>query len=244
MTFRYWVRKLHRWVGLAVVIQLVAWTVGGLYFSLVPIEQIRGEHLMSEPRAISPSALKALVSPGRIANALNNTGLHAVEIVERRGRIYYRVTSDAGVVQLFDAQTAQQARPVTQAEAEAIASTALIPDASIQQVRLIEEVSPGHEYRGRPLPAFEITFDHDSGIRVYVAQQTGEITARRTDAWRIFDFLWMLHIMDFESRDDFNHPLLTFVASVALFVLLSGALLWWQTSQLRRRLSSRRSHSP
>lgn len=239
MTFRYWVRKLHRWVGLAVVVQLVAWTVGGLYFSLVPIEQIRGEHLISGSPGISTSALESFVAPGLIANAIGNTRLQAVEMVERHGSIYYRVTTETGLVQLFNAQNAQLAPPVTRAEAEAIASAALIPDAAIEQVRLIEEVSPGHEYRGRSVPAYEITFDHASGIKIYVARQTGEITARRTDAWRIFDFLWMLHIMDYETRDDFNHPLLTFVASVALFVLLSGALLWWQTSQLRRKLSTR-----
>ena len=47
----------------------------------------------------------------------------------------------------------------------------------------------------------------------------------RSDIWRRHDFFWMLHIMDYDTRDDFNSLLLIFAASLALFMSLSGVLL-------------------
>ena len=66
----------------------------------------------------------------------------------------------------------------------------------------------------------------------------GELLARRTDRWRIFDFLWMLHIMDFDTRDDFNHPLLQLAAVLGLIIALSGVVFWAMTTRLFRRASS------
>ena len=49
--------------------------------------------------------------------------------------------------------------------------------------------------------------------------------ARRNDWWRLFDVVWMLHIMDYDTRDDFNHPLLIVSAATALLFALSGVVL-------------------
>jgi len=57
---------------------------------------------------------------------------------------------------------------------------------------------------------------------LYVSPQTGEVVARRNDLWRAFDFVWMLHIMDYDEREDFNHPLLIATAATALLFVLSG----------------------
>jgi len=47
----------------------------------------------------------------------------------------------------------------------------------------------------------------------------------------------MLHIMDYDTRDDFNHPLLVIAAASALLFALSGAVLlvlgWWPRSTQR-----------
>jgi len=42
-------RKIHRYLGLFVGVQLLLWTAGGLFFSLNPIEKVRGEIEASEP---------------------------------------------------------------------------------------------------------------------------------------------------------------------------------------------------
>ena len=41
-------RKVHRWLGLLMAVQIIAWMASGLYFAVFPIETIRGEHLAVE----------------------------------------------------------------------------------------------------------------------------------------------------------------------------------------------------
>ena len=50
--------------------------------------------------------------------------------------------------------------------------------------------------------------------------------------WRVFDFVWMLHIMDYDERDDFNHPLLLITAGTALLFVFTG--LWMLVLPFRR----------
>lgn len=63
------------------------------------------------------------------------------------------------------------------------------------------------EHRGReqPLPAWAVAFDHPSGATLYVAAELGTVVRVRNRKLRAFDFLWMLHTMDYHGRDDFNN---------------------------------------
>ncbi|MCC6789814.1 MAG: hypothetical protein IT547_18440, partial [Hyphomonadaceae bacterium] len=36
---------VHKWLALLVGVQIVFWVVSGLFFTIIPIEQIRSEHL-------------------------------------------------------------------------------------------------------------------------------------------------------------------------------------------------------
>lgn len=59
-----------------------------------------------------------------------------------------------------------------------------------------------------------------------VAQDTGAVTARRSTLWRIFDFLWSLHIMDFENHEDFDTPLLIIATALGLAVIVTGMVMF------------------
>jgi hypothetical protein len=59
----------------------------------------------------------------------------------------------------------------------------------------------------------------------YVAADTGRVTARRSDLWRVYDALWALHIMDWRDHENFNNGLLILVSFLALIVVVSGFIL-------------------
>jgi hypothetical protein len=80
-----------------------------------------------------------------------------------------------------------------------------------------------------------VEFDHPSNTRVYVSVDRGLVTARRNQTWRVFDFLWMFHIMDYEARDDINNLLLRLLSIFGLATVISGYLLWGSTSRFLRR---------
>ena len=44
----------------------------------------------------------------------------------------------------------------------------------------------------------------------------------------------MLHIMDFDERDDFNTPLLQIAAALGVLLALSGLIYWAMTTRLFR----------
>jgi len=46
----------------------------------------------------------------------------------------------------------------------------------------------------------------------------------------------MLHIMDYDEREDFNHPLLYLTALAALLFSLSGVVLIFYTMRPRKNL--------
>lgn len=238
MNKTYILRKTHRWMGLLIGIQLLFWILGGLYFSIIPIENIRGEHLVTraEPNFQSLPGTMITAHDAYAAALGNEPGLKVenIELIQLMDAWHYRIegkVAEADTIQLVDAVSGTPINPIDQATAEVVLLSMLNEDYEIRSSELVTSTEPGSEYRDKALPAWRITTQYPRIATFYIAQQTGELTAVRTDAWRFFDFLWMLHIMDYDNRDDFNHGFLTLMASLALITVLSGFLLWLVTTR-------------
>jgi uncharacterized iron-regulated membrane protein len=236
-------RKLHRWLGLLMALQIIAWMASGLYFSLFPIEEIRGEHLTRPAESLSIEDLQSLGAPAAVKDTLDGHigpgwSLDALTPFRRDGEVFWRVSGTHEgnrFSRLISADGLRVAPPLDAAEAERRAIGWLRQPAKAESVSRITQPPENLEFRGRPLPAWRIDFRSPDGLSLYLDPWTGELLARRTDRWRLFDFLWMLHIMDFENRDDFNHVLLQLAAALGLIVALSGLVFWAVTSRWFRR---------
>ncbi|MEY2836374.1 MAG: hypothetical protein RLZZ557_2036, partial [Bacteroidota bacterium] len=77
------------------------------------------------------------------------------------------------------------------------------------------------------LPAYAVTFSHPSRTTVYVSSELGTVQKFRNDKWRVFDFLWMLHTMDYESRDEIGNMLLRIFSIFGLVTVISGFMLFF-----------------
>lgn len=112
--------------------------------------------------------------------------------------------------------------------ARSVATARFEDDRAVATERVTEASG---EYRGKPVPAWRVRLDDDRDSHVYVHPITGAITSVRNDTWRRFDFFWMLHVMDYEEREDFHHPLITIVAIGGVLTSLTGlvltVMLWW-----------------
>ena len=135
---------------------------------------------------------------------------------------------------MADARDGTLLPPLDRTQASEIARRDYLADEAVSAVEYLETVPPGDEYRGGPLPAWRVTFDGPDRHSVYVVAETGRVSARRDDGWRLFDLFWMLHILDFESRDNFNTLLLQVLAALAIITVASGFLLWAMTTSLLR----------
>jgi uncharacterized iron-regulated membrane protein len=172
------IRKIHRYISLLISVQLLLWTVSGLYFSFNKIEKIRGEHYYREVDKNNTSA-----DPDTVEMISKNDAFSII-----------------------------------------LEKTFLIP----LELEVISDSKKGSEYRGRELPLYKVIAKNieDSYINVYQNPYSGEILAIRSQSWRIWDFMWGIHIMDWVERDNIDNALLKFFSFLALITSITGIFLF------------------
>ena len=180
------VRSFHKYLSLAISIQLLLWTISGIYFAFNKIELIRGEQYLLE-QEISD------VSLDEMKNTFNAKNL---SILKRLDQWIIKVEDGAGVYYTdlngnkLTSLTREQVKLAVKGQ------TSLTP----VNVTRITSSSEGSEFRGRALPLFKVTTSSEDEINVYVDAVSGEVKAIRSDSWRWWDLLWSLHIMDYRER--------------------------------------------
>jgi len=211
-------RKTHKWLGLFIGIQVVIWSLSGLYMTVVHIDTIHGDHLV---RSLPQDRAEAadLIDPLAVIAA--NEGQN-VRLTWVRNQPAYIVDGHAGET-VVDARNGKPVPPPTEAEIRSIAQSTYTGDEPIASAALIKEI-PG-EIRGRKPPLWRVEFDHWNQPTLYFSPTTGELISRRHELWRVFDFVWMFHIMDFDERENVNNPLLRVFTWGAVLMALSGAWL-------------------
>ena len=224
MRWKLKIRRVHRYLSIFVGIQLLFWTVSGAYFSLVHIKTVRGEDLKNDqvPRTF---AIADIISPQGLIDQHGEDGLTEVRLLpQEKGAAYALFFGKKYPRLLVDASTGIELPQKSMDEITAAARSDYgIADMTFKPPVLLQEAPP--EYRG-PLPVYQVRVDDRRDTRLYLSPVTGEVISRRNRYWRIFDFLWMLHIMDFQERENFNNNLLRVVSLMSIGVVLSGYVLW------------------
>jgi hypothetical protein len=116
---------------------------------------------------------------------------------------------------------------LSKSEAVEIARQNFADNAKIKQVEYLTTTNGHHEYRESPLPAYAITFNHPSNTTVYVSSELGTVQKFRNNQWRIFDFLWMMHTMDYQTRDNLSNWLLRAFSIFGLLTISTGFILFF-----------------
>lgn len=245
-------RTIHRYLSVVIGVQLLFWTTSGLFFSWNPIVMVRGEHLIREVEPVDLSQFNLMSIQDVLLQRTPDSGRFPANTELRMllNEPVYEVTfansENSSTEQLiFDAVTGEKLSPVSEVQARLIAQQDFAEVAEIVSAELIEgNLSSHSEYRGKELPVWRIVMDHPTGTVIYVSANRGVVTTRRNNRWRIFDFFWMLHTMDYQGRDNFNSWVLRSFSIFGVATVLSGYWLWWRTSRFRRTLRrSRQGHS-
>lgn len=190
--------------------------------SLLPIDTVHGDHRIE--RNAEP-ALSSTQGFAPMPTLLASAGAPVRQLQHRMllGRPIVEAQLVDGQIRLLDARTAAPLPPLDARVAGTIAQKAYrgdgVPAPTIER---IERASI--EYRGA-LPAWRATFADDDATRIYVAADTGRLTSVRTGTWRLYDFFWGLHIMDWTEHERFNTPWLNAFAAGGLVFAVSGAIL-------------------
>lgn len=221
-------RRYHIWLGWIVGIPLLFWTASGLFFAAVPIEKVRSETAIAEPLPLENglAAVPPAIGPRPVASLL---------LEQQAGGPRWIVRYVDGEARHADARTGALLPPLSAPEATANVMARYRGEARLTGVTQTAKDAPPVELR-RPVATWRVTMS--DGLNLYVTRDTGEIIARRSSTWRLYDFLWGLHIMDLKTRDDFNHPLLIGFAAVS-FIAVLMALVLLVLTPLRRGMRNR-----
>lgn len=227
--------RLHKWLALIVGVQLLLWFASGALMSFWPIEEIHGDHLVDRKRVEALPAGIALADP---AAYLGGSDAERVTLRMLDGRAVAEVVR-GGKTELFDAGTAAPLPAIDARLAASIARKAWTgKDVGPPTASRVVATSP--EYRG-PLPAWRLAFADPEHTSVFIAASSGQITAVRTANWRLFDFFWGLHIMNWTERDNFNTWWLLAFAVAGLVLGLAGTVLLVIRWPIKKGLFRRRA---
>lgn len=221
-------RKTHKWLGLFIGLQVVIWSLSGVYMTVVHIDTIHGDHLIREAASQSIDA-GALQDPLALAAQEKATGIRLAWIDERP--IY--VTEGPSGERAFAATSSAPLDLPKEQAIRALASSYYTGSGPIASAKLITEVP--FEIRGRTPPLWRVEFDHWNRPTFYFSSVTGELLSRRHELWRVFDFVWMLHIMDYDERENVNNQLLRAFTWGAVLMALSGIWLLFYAFPKRKK---------
>jgi uncharacterized iron-regulated membrane protein len=213
-------RKLHKWLGLVIGLQLVVWAASGVMFAWLDRDAVSAA---SSVRAVEAAVLFPSIVKTDPATWLNEYpqqdlyDLRAVSLADRwvwrvelRDRVELRAIEDGAPLKLDEPWLRRLALGRYAGEGRLVAATL--------------QTQPDIQSRAKS-PVWQAQFDDAQRTALYFAADDGHFIAARSASWRLYDFFWMLHTMDYAGRDNFNNPLIVTIGMAALWLSISGMLL-------------------
>lgn len=215
--------RWHIWFAWLAGIPILMWVVTGLIMVVKPIEEVRGTHLRVEAEA-QPLDLSLTGEP------VAGGEVKEMRAYMQRGVPVTKITMMDGSVQRIDMRSGEAIAPLSANAARAIVAEGIKGGDKVETVALFEADEVPFDFR-REMAVWQVALA--DGTHVYVGRDTGDIEAVRTEWWRLFDFVWGLHIMDLETREldkqsPFNYAMLVGFAALAAMGSLFGVILMFR----------------
>ena len=232
----YNARKTHRYLGVFLGIQFLFWTLGGLYFSWNNMDDVHGETLLKQEKKYFKNVDFSQIQKGIVTleKEVDIDSIHSIKLVEVFGKqlAQLKYFNDNHLkLQLISVENGNLRPAFTGQECLQLAEQQLIEPIPVIKAEFLDKHTVGNhnEYRGKPLPAYAFTLDHSTKTTIYVSTELGQITSVRNNNWRRFDFLWMLHTMDYNTRDHITNWVLRIFSALGILTIFSGFFLFYRT---------------
>ena len=218
--------KWHIWLGWLVGVPILMWTVTGLVMVAKPIDEVRGGHLRKDipQQPLPPGTTIAVALPDDPAKPVKS-----VSTAMQSGRAITTISYQDGSLERIGADGSVLA-PLSELEARLLVAEQIVGGDKVVVSTAFDAADVPFDFR-RPIDAWQIVLE--DGAHIYVGQHTGQIEAVRTRWWRVFDFMWGLHIMDLQTREDTSHPILILFAVLGVVGSLLGCVLMFRRRKAR-----------
>jgi len=213
-------RQYHKWLMLFVGLQFVIWSVSGAYMVIFDIDYIHGDSLVSNNQT---SLNNDQINYSLAELYTDHPKAKEVELSTLLNDTVYRF-NDGKNKYLLSADTGKSLSPIRDDDAVLIAKHHYNDaNVTIKQVSLITE-NPPFELSARHLPVWRIDFDEFASPSFYISTQTGELVTKRHTFWRLFDWMFSFHVMDYVEEDASNKLLFVF-AVLSIVATFFGIVL-------------------
>jgi uncharacterized iron-regulated membrane protein len=213
-------RKLHKWLGLVIALQLVLWAASGVIFAWLDPNTVRA---VDSVRAIEPAVLASTsvkTEPASWLSDYTSQDLYDVRAIALADRWVWRIEL-RDRVELRDVEDGARVN-LDQDWLRRLALERYAGGGRLVAVTL--QTKPDIASRSSSA-VWQAQFDDAQRTALYFAADDGHFIAARTATWRVYDVFWMLHTMDYVGRDNFNNPLIIAIGMAALWLSISGVVL-------------------
>ena len=198
---------------------------------VVDLDFIHGDPLVKNTQQTIVTPESALLSVAVLRS--NYPDATRIGLTPVLGKTLYTVTTPDNRY-LLDPETGAVISPLSEKTARDIAAFHFNGNARMLDASLLT-ASPPMEIQTRRLPLWRVDFDDRFSTSFYVDPYTGRLVTRRHQYWRIFDFMWMLHIMDYDERTDAHNLLLNIAEISGLAFAITGIWLLFYSFSGRRK---------
>lgn len=216
-------RKYHKWIMAFISVQFLFWSITGLYMVSMDIHHIHGETLVKNQNQTLELNEVNFTTASLIENFPEAKDISLGKLLDKQ---VYRFTNGGEGKVAVDANTGDVIPQIDETMARKIGNYHYAGSGQIEALTIMTSASEmPAELSPRHLPFWQIKFEGLSSPTLYVNQNTGAVVAKRHDFWRLFDWMWRFHIMDYDDGENVSNWFLLLVASLGLLAALAGAVL-------------------
>lgn len=234
-------RRWHHWLSLVFGLQLLIWSLTGSYMVWVQLPFIHGTALTAntdQPLG-NDAPLSALTQVQQSYSAARE-----VSLVNRHIGNAWRYVAQVGEPTqsyLVDLETLNKL-VLTEQDIRDLADMSYTGTGKLNDVRLLTGQVP-NEVSMLQAPVWRADFADALGTTLYLSPTTGAVLTQRHDYWRLFDVMWMLHIMDYDTRSDITTPWLQAFIVGNMVLIVTGFVLLIPTFKKIRKATDKRVSS-
>lgn len=228
-------RRFHKWLMLFVGLQFVIWSITGAYMVVLNIDYIHGDSLVKQP---SNSLTSTDVNYELHQLYSDYPKAEMIELTLLVDRAVYRFRQNKQHY-LLSADTGQLLSPISEDYVAAVAKSLYEkPEANISHISLIAE-NPPFELSARHLPVWRIDFDDFASPSFYINSYTGKLVTKRHTFWRLFDWMFSFHVMDYVEEDPSNKLLLLFSIFSFMATIFGVVLTYFRVFSSQGKMKSK-----
>ncbi|WP_232842847.1 PepSY domain-containing protein [Psychrosphaera ytuae] len=204
-------------------IQFLFWSITGVYMVSMDIHYIHGESIVKQQKtALNLDDIRYTID--QLAADFPNAD--QISLSSLQGLPVYRFNNGESGKVMVDAVSGKVVPPIDETSAKQIANYYYNGSTDIVSVTQMSSVSDmPAELSPRHLPFWQIQYQGFLTPTLYVSQHSGEIVAKRHDLWRLFDWMWRFHIMDYDDGENVGNWLLFLFALFGVGAAVTGGVL-------------------